>query len=103
MLTNFDKFVFASEIFTIIPVALPINKVNFLYQKLVNLVNIVGYQLKVGHLPISADSVSLSGIVEIPRSQAKQVLRYRQAICHSGHRAGIQGIRLVSDIIIFKI
>jgi hypothetical protein len=32
MLTNFDKFVFASEIFTIISVSLPINNINLLYQ-----------------------------------------------------------------------
>jgi hypothetical protein len=39
--------------------------------------------------------VSLSGMVETPRLQAKQVLRCRQATCHSVHRAGIQEIRFL--------
>ena len=38
---------------------------------LVNLVNLVGCQLKAGYFPISADSVSLSGMGETSRLQAK--------------------------------
>ena len=36
--------------------------------------------------------LSLSGMVESPRLQAKQSLGCRLATCHSGLRAGIQGI-----------
>jgi len=35
-------------------------------------------------------------MVETPRLQAKQVLLCRRATCHSGQRAGIQEIELLS-------
>ena len=63
-------------------------------QYLTNYVSILS-----GHILPTSDSdnklVSLSGMAETPRLQAKQVLRCRQATCHSGHRAGIQEIRFL--------
>jgi len=43
--------------------------------------------------------VSLSGMVETPRLQAKKSSRCREATCHSGPRAGIQerGTREILD------
>jgi len=39
--------------------------------------------------------VSVSGMVETPRLQAKQVFDCRGVTCHSGQRAGIQEIELL--------
>ena len=56
-------------------------------------------KLMIQHILPTSDSdnklVSLSGMAETPRPQTKQVLRCRQATCHSGHRAGIQEIRFL--------
>ena len=56
-------------------------------------------KLMIQHILPTSDSdnklVSLSGMAETPRLQAKQVLYYRQATCHSAYRAGIQEIRFL--------